>query len=247
MDTVEASAGLSRRAAARRRPAHGRRRLARPLIVLAALAAITLGAELVVRLAHVPTYVFPPPSAVLAELAAEPGLFLHNALVTVYEAAAGLALGAAVALAFAAGALRSRRLDAVLTPLVVASQTVPVIALAPLLVLWLGYGALPRVIVCALIAFFPMAVTALRGAARHRPAAAPAAAFRGRPAPRRVLARPHARPPLRSSPPACARGSRSASWARSSPSGPAPMAASATSSSAPTRAWRRRRPSPPSC
>ena len=68
-----------------------------------------------------------------------------------------------MALVFAAAALHSRLLDRVLTPLVVVSQTVPVIALAPLLVLWFGYGALPRVIVCALIAFFPMAVTALQG------------------------------------------------------------------------------------
>ena len=68
-----------------------------------------------------------------------------------------------VALGFAVAALHSRLLDRILTPLVVASQTVPVIALAPLLVLWLGYGALPRVVVCALIAFFPMAVTSLEG------------------------------------------------------------------------------------
>ncbi len=97
------------------------------------------------------------------ELIRQPGLFASNALVTLYEAAAGLALGAAAAMVFAAAALHSRLLDRILSPLVVASQTVPVIALAPLLVLWLGYGALPRVIVCALIAFFPMAVTSLEG------------------------------------------------------------------------------------
>ena len=72
-------------------------------------------------------------------------------------------VAAAAALIFAAAALHSRFLDRVLTPLVVVSQTIPVIALAPLLVLWFGYGALPRVVVCALIAFFPMAVMALQG------------------------------------------------------------------------------------
>jgi ABC-type nitrate/sulfonate/bicarbonate transport system permease component len=125
--------------------------------------ALTLGAELVVRVLHVAPYVFPPPSAVLAELAAEPMLFARAALVTVSEAAAGLLLGAAVALAFAAAATHSRRLDDLLTPLVVASQTVPVIALAPLLVLWMGYGSPPKIVICALIAFFPMAVTAREG------------------------------------------------------------------------------------
>ncbi len=89
-------------------------------------------------------------------------LFVHAALVTVAEAAAGFLVGAAVALAFAAAAIHSRRLDELLTPLVVASQTVPVIALAPLLVLWMGYGSPPKVAVCALIAFFPM-VTAREG------------------------------------------------------------------------------------
>jgi len=146
-----------------RRGATARRRLRYGATALAVVVALTLATELLVRAAHVPAFVFPPPSAVLAELAAEPLLFVRSALVTMYEAAAGLALGAAVALAFAAAALHSRRLDAALTPIVVASQTVPVIALAPLLVLWFGYGALPRVVICALIAFFPMAVTAREG------------------------------------------------------------------------------------
>ena len=125
---------------------------------------LTLGAELVVRALHVAPYVFPPPSAVLAELAAEPLLFVRAALVTVVRGRRrASSLGAALALAFAAAAIHSRRLDELLTPLVVASQTVPVIALAPLLVLWMGYGAPPKVVVCALIAFFPMAVTAREG------------------------------------------------------------------------------------
>ena len=145
-----------------RRPTR-RRHWGGGLLALAVFAAITLAVEAAVRLLGVKAYVFPPPSAVLAELAQEPGLFASNAMVTLREAFAGLGLGAALALGFAVAALHSQLLDRVLTPLVVASQTIPVIALAPLLVLWFGYGDLPRVIVCALIAFFPMAVTALQG------------------------------------------------------------------------------------
>jgi ABC-type nitrate/sulfonate/bicarbonate transport system permease component len=144
------------------RPRLGRR--LRPLVAaLAVVIALTLATEVVVRAAHFAPYVFPPPSAVLAELAAEPSLFAGAALTTLGEAAAGLVLGAAAALAFAAAATYSRRLDAALTPLVVASQTVPVIALSPLLVLWMGYGAAPKIAICALIAFFPMAVGAREG------------------------------------------------------------------------------------
>lgn len=135
-----------------------------PVLVFVAIFAVVTGAtEAIVRLSHVAAFIFPPPSAVLRELAAEPGLFVRNALMTVYEAGAGLVIGAVVALVFGAAALHSRLLDRLLTPLVVVSQTIPVIALAPLLVLWLGYGAPPRVAICALIAFFPMAVTALEG------------------------------------------------------------------------------------
>jgi len=162
---VTGADGAGRRFAARRlRSSRPRppRSSALPM-ALGLFVALTLGAELVVRALHVAPYVFPPPSAVLAELAADPLLFVRAAVVTVSEAAAGLALGAALALAFATAATHSRRLDQLLTPLVVASQTVPVIALAPLLVLWMGYGSPPKVVVCALIAFFPMAVTAREG------------------------------------------------------------------------------------
>ncbi len=126
-------------------------------------AGLAVAVQLGLGLAHVAPFVVPPPAAVLRELAADPGLYLHATAVTLAEAAAGLALGVVFAFGFAAAALHSRLLDRVLTPLVVVSQTVPVIALAPLLVLWLGYGALPRVVVCALIAFFPLAVTSLQG------------------------------------------------------------------------------------
>jgi NitT/TauT family transport system permease protein len=156
-----ASATVATRPADARRSGSGR--LTSVLVFLAVFAAITGLTELIVRLTHVAVWEFPAPSAVLRELAAEPGLFARNALVTLYEAGAGLVIAAAVALLFAAAALHSRLLDRLLTPLVVVSQTIPVIALAPLLVLWIGYGAPPRVAICALIAFFPMAVTALEG------------------------------------------------------------------------------------
>lgn len=172
MDTIGAAAGADagRTAASRATteavaPSASRRagRLRSAGIAVLACLAVTLAVQAGLSAAHVAPFVVPPPSAVLRELAADPGLYLHDTLVTLAEAAAGLALAVVMALGFAAAALHSRLLDRVLTPLVVVTQTVPVIALAPLLVLWLGYGALPRVVVCALIAFFPLAVTSLQG------------------------------------------------------------------------------------
>jgi ABC-type nitrate/sulfonate/bicarbonate transport system permease component len=127
------------------------------------VAALGVTVEIAVRATHVAPFILPLPSAVLAEVAQQPGLFARNSAATVYEAGAGLVVAAVVALLFAAAAVHSRLLDRLLTPVVVVTQTVPVIAIAPLLVLWFGYGALPRVVICALIAFFPMAVTAREG------------------------------------------------------------------------------------
>jgi NitT/TauT family transport system permease protein len=134
-----------------------------PAVFLGVFCAATGLTEAIVRLGHVPAFIFPPPSAVLAELAHQPGLYASNALVTLYEAGAGLLAGALVAFVVAVVSLHSPLLNRALTPFVVVSQTIPVIALAPLLVLWLGYGALPRVVICALIAFFPMTVSASQG------------------------------------------------------------------------------------
>ena len=89
--------------------------------------------EIWVRVGRVPAFVFPAPSAVLAELVSAPGLFAGHAATTLGEAGGGL--GIATTTAFAVAALHSPTMDRQLTPLVVVSQTVPVIALAPLLVL----------------------------------------------------------------------------------------------------------------
>ncbi len=153
---------LGRGSVAGSRPA-GRRwakRFPAPLVVFAGAVAAW---ELAVRLAGIPAYVVPPPSALLVELWVRPGMFLTATLSTIGEALAGLAVAFLVASAFAVAALRSRPLDRLLTPLVVVSQTIPVITLAPLLVLWFGYGPTPRIIVCALVAFFPLAVNVLSG------------------------------------------------------------------------------------
>jgi ABC-type nitrate/sulfonate/bicarbonate transport system permease component len=142
-----------------------RKTMSHPRVPVALLTAVVLFAlwELIVRAARVPSFVLPPPSTIGGELVAEPGVFARAALSTVGEAAGGLVLAGLAAFGFAMAAVHSRLLDRALTPLLVVSQTIPVITLAPLLVLWLGYGALPRVVLCALVAFFPMAVTALEG------------------------------------------------------------------------------------
>ena len=128
------------------------------------LIAVALGAwEGAVRLADVPRWLLPAPSAIGAELGSSYSLLLRHTLVTVEEILLGfgLALGSGVVLAVAIA--YSRVLERSVYPFVIASQTIPIIVIAPLLLIWVGYGILPKVIVVALIAFFPIVVNAVDG------------------------------------------------------------------------------------
>lgn len=83
--------------------------------------------------------------------------------VTLLEAVAGYALGVAFALPMGYGIATSRVVARTLQPYLAASQAVPVVAIAPLVALWLGYGLLPVVVLCAVIVFFPMVVNTALG------------------------------------------------------------------------------------
>jgi NitT/TauT family transport system permease protein len=107
----------------------------------------------------------PYPGAVLAALidGLRQGALLANAWVTLLEALCGFAI--AVALGIAGGALlaESPLLDRTLYPYIAALQTVPKVALAPLFVIWFGFGLGSKIVICALIAFFPILVNTMIG------------------------------------------------------------------------------------
>jgi putative hydroxymethylpyrimidine transport system permease protein len=141
-------------------------RLARP--VLTALG-LLLAWEALVRLTGAPPFILPGPVPVLAALAARHELLLHHAAVTAAEIVAGILIGGLVggtaALVLAASGAARRWL----LPLLVASQALPVFALAPLLVLWLGYGMASKVAMAVLIIFFPVTVAFYDGLRRTEP------------------------------------------------------------------------------
>jgi putative hydroxymethylpyrimidine transport system permease protein len=117
----------------------------------------------------VPPYILPDPAAVAAALARQPGLIAWHASVTLQEIVLGILLGSVVgagsALLLAASAPARRWL----MPLLVVSQALPVFALAPLLVLWLGYGMPSKVAMAVLIIYFPITVAFLGGLRRTEP------------------------------------------------------------------------------
>jgi NitT/TauT family transport system permease protein len=107
----------------------------------------------------------PTPKDVAARLASDlidPG-YLSYVVVTLAEAFGGALLGIAVALPLAVVIHRSPWAAAAVNPFLGATQAVPAIALAPLLVLWLGYGLVPVIVLCALIVFFPILISAVVG------------------------------------------------------------------------------------
>ena len=141
-------------------------RLLRPLAVAFGLLAIW---EVVVRATGLPHFILPAPLRVAAVFADRGALLLEHATTTLAEILLGFllgsGLGAALALALAASGTARRWL----LPLVIASQAVPVFAIAPLLVLWLGYGLASKIAMAALVIFFPVAIALHDGLKRTEP------------------------------------------------------------------------------
>lgn len=127
------------------------------------LAATLLLWEALVRLLRVPPWLLPAPSGVLQELGREWLIIAGHAQATAIEAAAGMLLGIALAVPIATAMALRPLLRQAVYPLFVISQTIPTIALAPLILVWFGYGMLPKVLVVVLVTFFPLVVNLVEG------------------------------------------------------------------------------------
>lgn len=126
-----------------------------PLIGVVALLGIW---EIGVRWSGVAPYVLPAPSRVLAAAIRTAPLLLPHVTTTLTEAGLGLLAGSVASVLLAVLIALVPWVQLALYPLMVFSQTVPIIVLAPLLIIWTGFGLLPKVIVVALTVFFPMLV-----------------------------------------------------------------------------------------
>src|SRR3712207_5698479 len=144
------------------------RRSLPPLALLLFLLAVW---ELYVRAASVPPTILPAPTRILTASVENADLLSWHARRTLAETVAGFLLAVGVAALCAVMIDFFPRVRRALFPLLIASQTVPIIALAPLLVLWFGFGMLPKVLVVALVCFFPMVVAAVHGLAATDPEA----------------------------------------------------------------------------
>lgn len=132
------------------------------------LVSLTLGIaawEAAARLSGLPAFILPSPLQVAARFwrTVQDGSLMMHSLVTLQEVLLGLFAGVIFATALGYLIARSRVLENLLAPYLVASQAVPIVAIAPLLVIWFGPGMFSKVLICALIVFFPVLVNTVVG------------------------------------------------------------------------------------
>lgn len=139
-----------------RRSGHG-------MVSVASLALFILAWEVLVRLLHVRPIMLPPPSTVFVELWAERGWYLDHAWYTLLTTLAGFALAVIFGVAIAVLLVSSRWFESAVYPLIIAMNSVPKVAIAPLFVIWLGTGAEPKISIAFLIAVFAIIVDTVHG------------------------------------------------------------------------------------
>jgi NitT/TauT family transport system permease protein len=138
-------------------------RKARAVTPVVTLLALLVFWELVCRLFSVPTFLVPPPSSVAMSLYEKRGLYVYHSAVTLYETTLGFILAVIFGMVAAAVIVVLPRLRDIIMPVLLIAQIVPKVAVAPLLLIWFGYGLLPKVLIAFLVAFFPIVVNGISG------------------------------------------------------------------------------------
>ena len=136
-----------------------------PWTTLASLAAALLAWELASRFAGLPAFILPSPGQVAVRFwrALTDGSLALHAGVTLAEVLLGLLAGTTAAVALGYAVAKSRMFERLVSPYLVASQAIPIVAIAPLMVIWFGPGMFSKVLICALIVFFPVLVNTVVG------------------------------------------------------------------------------------
>ena len=131
-----------------------------PIITLTAVGVLW---EVAVRVSGVAEYLVPTPSAVWSRLSGDLSYFLFHGLITLYESLGGFALGTLVAVIAAGVMAHSRLFERTVYPIALLIKVTPIVAIAPLFVIWFGFGSFPKMMIAALITFFPVMVNTFIG------------------------------------------------------------------------------------
>jgi len=148
------------------RPTFGRRLRSAGRKYMSAVAltvALLVAWELIVRLGHVPEYLLPAPTQILADLKTDWVILWPAMLVTLKEVVIGFVIATVAGVGLAVVLHLYGPLRRAMYPILIGSQTIPIVVLAPILVILLGYGILPKLVIVALICFFPIVVNGIDG------------------------------------------------------------------------------------
>jgi NitT/TauT family transport system permease protein len=138
-----------------------------PTLTLLALVALW---ELLARWSGIPSWLLPAPSAIGEAMVDWRGELTLHFMVTLYEVLIGFALSIVVSIPLAVAVVYSPFLQNTIYPILLALQSMPKVAIAPLLVLWIGFGLLPKILVVFLVCFFPIVVATASGLSAVPPA-----------------------------------------------------------------------------
>ena len=143
--------------------------LRRTLKLTMTLLALLVLWQLLCDVLKIPTFLIPSPAQVAVRLYEKRDLYATHSLVTLYETVAGFVLAVIFGIVAAAVIVVIPKMRDVVMPLLLVAQLVPKVAVAPLLLIWFGYGLIPKVLVAFLVAFFPIVVNGASGLASVQP------------------------------------------------------------------------------
>ena len=119
--------------------------------------------EVLVEVLDVQRWLLPPPSVIFVEIFNSLGFLLRHTWVSTTEIALGFSISIVLAVLLASGIIWSRTVERTLYPVIITSQTIPIITLAPLLIIWVGTDIMSKVIVIVLFTFFPIVISLVSG------------------------------------------------------------------------------------
>ena len=141
----------------------GSERASHILLPMLAIVVVLLVWAVIVKLFAIPDYLLPAPQDVAARLIKEAAVLWKHGLYTLGSVLTGFVAGVAIGVPLAFAIVLSRSMERIAMPFLVMSQTIPKVAIAPILVVWLGFGILPKIAIVFLISFFPIVVSTVVG------------------------------------------------------------------------------------
>lgn len=132
-------------------------------LFLISLLILIIGFEIIIRILKIPRYILPTPTSIILALYNQKEILFKHSLVTLFEALTGFFLSIIFALIIGGIVYPFKKIKKMLYPYLLISQTIPLIAIAPIILIWFGFGIMPKILIVILICTFPILLNFLGG------------------------------------------------------------------------------------